>query len=340
MKRCRPMILTPVLAALLPLMLNAQSTGSIRGTVVDEKGAPVSNAKVNASPVGGWLITKLVRYVETDAQGRFLIDGLTLGKYGIFAMKEEAQYPNLSSSFYSDNVFPTAVINAAAPTAEVRVQLGPKAAVLTGSITDAINGSPVDAAFQLTRVVSPSEWLGCSAPPNYRILLPSSVDVLVEVSAPGYRTWSSPAPLRLQPGAEMRLDIQLEPSHDPSLHPSKFLVLDGYVGWLLLEYNVKEGAPVPTENGIEVFKFPQSGALTTSSPGPQRGADDQYLYYATDGSTHEIPMDYRNGGGRVWGQYEGTRNGILSQFGFFVGTEEQYKKYQSRRTRPGYIHSP
>ena len=37
----------------------------------------------------------------------------------------------------------------------------------------------------------------------------------------------------------------------------------------------------------------------------------------------------------IWGQYEGTRDGVLAQFGFFVGSEEQYKKFQARKTHPG-----
>jgi hypothetical protein len=39
----------------------------------------------------------------------------------------------------------------------------------------------------------------------------------------------------------------------------------------------------------------------------------------------------------IWGEHGGTRNGVMAQFGFFVGTEEQYKKYQTRMTRPGPI---
>lgn len=207
-------------------------------------------------------------------------------------------------------------------------------------MTNAANGAPLNVGLKLTRAASPDKWLSTSAPPDYRILLPSSTDVLLKVSAPGFKTWSPGHPLRLEPGAEMHLDISLEPAHDPDLHVSKFLVPDGYVGWLLLEYNVKDTEPVPIEAGVKVFKFPSNGALNTSAPGPETGADDEYFYYSTDGSLREIPTDYRNGKGMIWGQHEGTRNGALSQFGFFVGSEEQYKKYQSRATHPGRISAP
>lgn len=256
------------------------------------------------------------------------------------SLKEESGYPNTKSSLYSNDVFPVAAIGPSAPVANVRIQLGPRAASITGSVTNASNGGPLNTSFKLTRADSAGKWLSTSEPPAYKILLPSSTDILVEVSAPGFKTWSPAHPVRLQPGAELRWDISLEPSHDPNLHPSKFLVPQGYIGWVLLDYTVKDASPVPVEAGTQVFKFPSSGALSTSSPGPDRGADDEYFYYSADGSLLKIPDDYRNGKAMIWGQHEGTRNGSLAQFGFFVGSEQQYKKYQLRITRPGPISNP
>jgi Carboxypeptidase regulatory-like domain len=320
--------------------ITAQETGSIRGIVVDQDGVPVADAEVNASPVGGWRTVRALQYVETDSSGHFSIGELALGKWAVFVKKEQAKYADTSASFYSDNVFPIAALTPAAPVAEVRVQLGPRAGLLTGSVTNAANGAPVSAGFTLTRAAAPDEWLGTSAPAEYRILLPSSTDVLVEVSEPGFTTWSPGHPLRLQPGAEVRMDIQLEPSHDPNLHKSRFLVPDGYAGWLLLEYGVKDTEPVPVQDDVKVFRFPSNGALSTSSGGPERGAEDEYLYYSANGSLRPIPSDYRSGGGMIWGQHEGTRNGQVSQFGFFVGTEEQYEKFKTRMTHPGPIPTP
>jgi hypothetical protein len=88
---------------------------------------------------------------------------------------------------------------------------------------------------------------------------------------------------------------------------------------------------------VLVFKFPASGLTTTSSCGPTRGAANEFLYYSEDGSSRSIPMDYRGGNGMIWGQYEGFQNGVLSLFGFFVGSEKQYRKYQNRAARPGPI---
>ncbi len=177
-------------------------------------------------------------------------------------------------------------------------------------------------------------------PPAYRVLLPPATDVLLEVSAPGFKTWSPGHPLRLGSGAELRLDIALQPAHDPSLHPSRFLVPEGYVGWLLLEYNIKDAEPAPTVGDTKTFQFPRTGMLNTSSPGPERGAEDQYFYYFPDGSLREISQNYAAGKGMIWGQHEGSRNGVMSHFGFFAGTEEQYKRFQSQATHPGPLATP
>ena len=318
----------------------SQERGTIRGTVVDENGAPVNKAQVNADPLGKPSQGSLVRYVETDANGQFLINRLVWGKYRVFAKKEEDGYSDMKWSFYSNDVFKIVAVTSETPVAKLRIKLGPKCAILTGFVSNAVTGAPVSAGFKLIRATDRNKWISTSLSPTYRLLLPSSTDVLLEVSAPGFNAWTPPNPLHLQPGTELHMDVPLKPSHDPKLRPSKFLIPDGYVGWLLLEYGVKDTQPVPIEAGVEVFKFPSSGTLNTSSAGPQRGAEDEYFYYSAEGSLREIRMDYRNGSGMVWGQYEGTRDGALAQFGFFVGKEELYKKYRSGMIHPGPISTP
>jgi hypothetical protein len=326
----------------------AQDGGAITGTVVDENKVPLVKAKVNADPVDSRPTGSLVRYVETNSDGRFLIDRLPLGKYRVFAKKEDAGYPDMSWSLYSNDLFPIVAITPTSRIQELRIQLGPKGALLMGSVTNAITGAPLNAGFKLLRVGDPNKWISTSLPSDYRVLVPPSTDVLLEVSAPGFQTWYYGGPsdpskrpaLHLESGSQMRLDIPMARAHDNSVHPSKFMIPEGYIGWLRLEYNVKDAPSTPVENEVKVFKFPKAGLLNTSSPGPTQGAENEYFYYAEDGSVHAIPTDYRIGKGMIWGQYQGSRGGVMTLFGFFVGSEEQYNKYQSQSAHPGQIPSP
>jgi hypothetical protein len=295
---------------------------------------------VGAYPIDGPAQHSLVREAETDGAGHFSFDRLDWGKYNVCARKEELGYPNTFFTFYGKRIQNEATLTPASPSAELKIRLGPKSAILIGTVTNSENGAPVNATFKLVRAASPDDWFSTSALSNYKLLLPASTDVLIEVSAPGYKTWRTLSALRLTTDSQSRRDIALIPGHDPTLHPSTFLVPMGYVGWLLLEYNVNDAAPLPKEGDAKAFKFPESGKLNTSSSGPERGADDEYFFYFPDGSVSKIPQDYRNGTGMIWGQHEGSKKGVVCQFGFFVGTEEQYKKFQSQATHPGPVATP
>jgi hypothetical protein len=146
--RTRPFLITLSLCLLFVSTTLAQEKGMIAGTVVDETGAPVIQATVNADPLGARARASLVRYVETDSKGQFLIDRLEWGKYAVFAMKEESSYPNLGMSFYGNDVFPTATITPSSPIAELHISLGPRAAIITGSVTNAISGAPLNSGFK------------------------------------------------------------------------------------------------------------------------------------------------------------------------------------------------
>jgi hypothetical protein len=123
----------------------------------------------------------------------------------------------------------------------------------------------------LKQVKDPNKWMGTSAAPNFRVLIPSSKEIEVKVSAPGYDTWFYPGsgvppqPLLMEPGSEMHLDILLKPAHDKSLPISKFLIPEGYTGWLRVEHDVECAPPVPVENGVRVYAFLETG-LQKSGP--------------------------------------------------------------------------
>jgi hypothetical protein len=329
----------PLLAIsfLTPAQGTGVGEGVIQGVVLGEGRRPVAGAKVHAE-LKGVPMAKAIRYVESDQNGLFLIDRLDFGNYYVGAMKEGEGYGSSDSSFFNDNPSPMAQITAQHRSADVVVNLGPKAGTLTGTISDALTGKPIPAGFDLAQVKDRSKWMSTSVAPNFRVLIPSSKEIDVKVSAPGYESWVYPDPtipsqvLRVGPGSEMHLDIKLKPVHDRNLPISKFLIPEGYVGWLRVEYDVECFPAVPVEDGVRIFRFTGANVLETSSPMPEGAAERRYFYYATDGSQRDLAADYRSGNGMIWQERPGSRAGKMSMFIFFVGSQEQSKA----RLLPGF----
>ena len=212
-----------VSVAMISAASSAQATGSIQGKVATETGAPLSGALVRCDPSDGRPSARALRTVYTDKRGRFTFDGLAFGTYKLFAMKESDGYANTAFSFYADRPFPTVALSTNVQSAEVLLSIGPPAGVLFGEAHDAATGANLNASFLLRRVQDPESWISLSQPANYRILIPHSADISLEVSAPGYKTLyyggsSDPlkrAPIRLESGKKMKLDVQLEPEVRP-----------------------------------------------------------------------------------------------------------------------------
>jgi hypothetical protein len=304
--------------------------GVIQGTVLDEVGRPLQGAKVHAE-LHGVAMAKAIRYVESDENGTFVIDRLAYGTYDVNGKKEEDGYPDSSFSFYADRPVATSIaISPEHPAATITLKLGPKAGVITGTVKDALTGKPIPAGFTLR--ASSKRWMGTSQPSKFRVLIPPATDITVEVSSAGYKTWVyggtglDSRALRLEPGTEMQMDIRLEAAFDKSVEAVRFLILQGFIGWLRLECNDTSAPPSPLEGSSRIFRFTSGSVLATSSPCPQDGAAQEYVYYAEDGSITPVPSDYWNNNGFIWGQYAGFRGGERRMYGFFVGTKEQFEK--------------
>jgi len=319
---------------LVPYFTSGRNTeireGVIQGVVLNEVGNPLPGAKVHAELKGG-AMAKAIRFVESDKNGFFVIDCLEFGTYYVEAMKEEDGYGGMFWSFFNDKPLPTVQVSAQTRIADVVVSLGPKAGILIGTIRDAVTGKPISAGFDLVQMKDRTKSMGSGAAPNFRVLVPSSKDIEVKVSAPGYDTWVypgpnfAPQPLRMEPGSEARLDILLSPTENTGLPISKFLIPDGYVGWLRVEHDVECASPVPVENGITIFRLTSANVLETSSPMPETAAERRYVYYSAGGSERDLAADYRNGNGMIWRETPGSRGGKMRMFIFFVGSEEQSK---------------
>jgi hypothetical protein len=109
-------------------------------------------------------------------------------------------------------------------------------------------------------------------------------------------------------------------------HASRFLIPEGYVGWVRVEFLIKDAPALPIEGGECVFKFPASGLLRTGSSEEYGWAKDHYFYYSEKG-TRMLLDTAPGGGGLIWGKINGEESGSQGKRKyeeFFVGTEQQF----------------
>jgi hypothetical protein len=117
--------------------------------------------------------------------------------------------------------------------------------------------------------------------------------------------------------------------------PCHYLIPDGYVGWLRVDYGVnaahapgfgvKSALPLPVKDGILLYEFPPSGHLVTSSSMGYGSAKDEYFYVA-DG--RRVPLSQAHDTGMVWGGFNGRAGGAASQTQFFfIGTKADFDEF-------------
>jgi hypothetical protein len=121
-------------------------------------------------------------------------------------------------------------------------------------------------------------------------------------------------------------------------HPTKFLIPQGYVGWVKIEHG-ESGSPFEMSNGAYICRIPASGILKTSSSLEDGWAKDEYFYYSEDGSLRPLPDTGWGGGGMIWAENtewqteNGTRPTRFSE-NFYVGREDQYRRNERQPTEP------
>ena len=195
----------------------AQVAGTIRGVVIDENGNPLPGAKVYPLEKRPFYGHRLSRFSETNTDGKFAVDHLSLGTYVVVAQKEGSGYPDARLAFYSNLEAPTVTLTNAKPNADVTIRLPSKAGWLDLEVTDGDSKHNVDSAeVTLRRVSNPNLFVSASATQK-RVAVPSQGDITVEVTAPGFRKWpnsiqgESPYVVHLNPGEVYRLKVKLEP---------------------------------------------------------------------------------------------------------------------------------
>ena len=135
----------------------------------------------------------------------------------------------------------------------------------------------------------------------------------------------------------------------PPRRPSKYLVPDGFVGWVRIDFRVSDAPPTPIDSGFYVFEIPDDGWVRTSSDIEYGVATDEYYYVSPQG-LRPLRMTGWGEGGTIWGQFNGKSESFSKSGGdgpatspstatyelFFVGTEDDFHRLpEPRRASDG-----
>jgi hypothetical protein len=195
--------------------------GTISGRVLDADGRPVEKVIVTAENHA--FPARVLPRAETNREGEFTIVGLTPGRYQLYTRKEEDGYPRTEFNLYDVGLPNSEVTVSPGQTAPgIVVRLGPKAALLTGQVIDAVSKEPLrHADITVRRVDLPDRFLrtGLYLPVElgeFKLLVPS-VAFTVTVTETGYEDWyyqsdnegSKTSSLLLEPNTTKHLLIAL-----------------------------------------------------------------------------------------------------------------------------------
>lgn len=112
---------------------------------------------------------------------------------------------------------------------------------------------------------------------------------------------------------------------------SRFLIPDGYTGWVRVEFEVAGAPPLPVEAGQNVLAIPPSGLLRTSSSEQNGWAKDSYHFSSSAGAR---PIPDSGPQALIWGKINGEASGSSGKRKyeeFFVGTNQQFKEQAAGR---------
>ncbi|MGA7926427.1 MAG: hypothetical protein WCA20_10540 [Candidatus Sulfotelmatobacter sp.] len=114
-------------------------------------------------------------------------------------------------------------------------------------------------------------------------------------------------------------------TRNSTLRSSRFLIPEGYAGWIRIEFEVQGAPRLPIEGGQYVLKIPSDGVLRTSSAEQYGWAKDQYYYYSAQG-VRSLPDS--GPAELIWGKINGEESGVSGKRKyeeFFVGNAQQFK---------------
>jgi hypothetical protein len=119
--------------------------------------------------------------------------------------------------------------------------------------------------------------------------------------------------------------------------PYRFLIPEGYVGWVRVDFDVPTAPPLTIEKGYYIFKFPKSGRLQTSSSDSVESRRNQFFYYSeTDKYLIKAggPLNTRLVQEEFSGPGPGHPTPVPNRYRYiFIGPREVFEKHRALDTR-------
>jgi hypothetical protein len=192
-------------------------TGSVCGTVLDENGQRAKDIVVTAVYLGAHSGPSPAS--RSDESGHYCLVNVPYGDNAPAADDPKhgyiPQYGFYASEIHKKEATNVAHLSAEHPQATINFRIPYRAAFLTIHLIDAITGKPQSALFYKLRVQTDPQrrYMFGSQGATDALLLPPNENVLLKVSAPGYREWpydNSPGYLlNLLPGERRTIEVPL-----------------------------------------------------------------------------------------------------------------------------------
>ena len=205
---------------LCAVALCAQQTGEIRGVVVDAQGKTVADAVVECRLIDNRPFVGVLPKATTDKDGKFSIVNLMPGEYKLYPAKEKDGYPNLYWGVYDGASGTQITVGPLAPVEGLVLVLGQKAAILSGTVVDAVTNQPISHVIVHLWRTDRAGSLGFGQESSLRVLLPTGVPVGISIQSPGYQEWfykgisesSGVSGSTFGPTEELRMNLKLTPT--------------------------------------------------------------------------------------------------------------------------------
>ena len=189
--------------------------GRLSGVVLDERARPARGVTVKATPPGP--IGAVLPHTQTDAKGRFALDGLLPGHTYVNAFNEEHFYADASSNFWDGQGAAEVELPVGGEVSGIVLKLTPagRLHVAAKSATDqAVIGQ---IGVRLERDGAPSRWMTSSKLGNWWLV--PTAPILLCVEAEGFQaawygrdgSFDHSVPITLTPNRVFRAMVSLRP---------------------------------------------------------------------------------------------------------------------------------